>query len=182
LAKLVHLSCEGTTLHATWRQRYWGQSWTCNCTGEGTTTVGPLPAGIDGFIDRKRTERDLTPILGYDIPRVGGLYSVACAHRQDRTFSVRCDCPQTGGYSTDDTQFPYPAGAGLGNPLTEVRCNHDPEVRSLSGGGNRMVGSYSVVFPECAPQGADMAWSLCRAGTPCAEQPPLPGRSIAEAE
>jgi hypothetical protein len=76
--------------------------------------------------------------------------------------------------------FPYPLSAGLGTPAVPPSCNHDRELRSLSAGDTQMVGSYSIHDPECAPEGADMTWSLCKAGTACAPLPPLPGRGVAD--
>lgn len=179
IARITNLSCEGTTLHSTWRQRFGSSGSTCECTGDAALTVAAEPRILDGFVDAKLVDWDLTPLFGFDIPREGGLYSVACGSRGERGFPVTCTCSD-GSTRTDDVTFPYPAGAGLGNPGTEPRCNHDPELRSLAGGGNQMVGSYSHDVPGCGK--VDMTWSLCKAGTPCATLPPLPGSSAAEPE
>ena len=178
IGRSVLLSCEGTTLHTTWRQRYWAPSWTCNCTGEGDHTVPAHPDRLDGFIETKVVDWDMTPLYGFDVPRQGGLYSLACGQHGEHGFSITCNCTDS-GTTTSEGVFPYPAGAGLGNPITPVRCNHDPEIRSLAANDTQMVGSYSIYVPECAPQGADMTWSLCKAGKPCAPLPPLPGHSPA---
>ena len=142
-------------------------------------TVGPAGDLLDGFIDTKSVDWDLTPILGFDIAREGGSYSFACSAREgEPSYPLTCTCTDSGTW-TGESKFAT-SGAGLGNPTVQPRCNHDPEVRSLAGGGNQMVGSYSVHVPECGPEGTDMTWSLCKAGTPCAPLPPLPGSGVAD--
>jgi hypothetical protein len=177
IGSISSFTCAGTTLRVTWRQRYWsGSTWTCNCSGDGETTMGEAPHLLDGFIVRKSVDWSLQPLLGYDVSRDRPLYAIACSPRPDETFTVDCSCTDSGSHS-GTSQFPYPAGAGLGNPLTTVRCNHDPEVRELEGGGTQMRGSYRIHDPSCAPDTAVSTWSLCKAGTPCAPLPPLPDDS-----
>lgn len=173
IGSISNFTCAGTALHVTWSQRYWSSAWTCNCTGDGQTTMGEAPELVDGFILRKNVDWSLTPILGYDVPRATPLYAVACSARPDETFTVTCNCTDSGSTS-GTTQYPYPAGAGLGDPLTTTRCNHDPEVRYLSTDGNQMVGSYRIVETTCSPDTAVSTWSLSKAGTPLAPMPPLP--------
>jgi hypothetical protein len=174
----VQLRCDGTTVEATWRQQYWGSSWTCSCSGAGSRTVADEGEKrfSAGFLYRKTVDWDLTPVLGFDIPRGGGLYGLGCS-AHDPTFTVSCMCTD-GGSSSGPAAFPYPGGISRGLPSSPVACNHDPEVRYLED-SSRMVGSYSVTNYDCAPNGADMTWSLCKAGTPCAPLPPLPGASPA---
>ena len=105
IGRIVSLSCEGTELRATWRQRYWGPNWVCDCTGEGSMTVGPAGGLLDGFIDTKSVDWDLTPILGFDIAREGGSYSFACSAREGEPgFPLTCTCTDSGTW-TGEAKF-----------------------------------------------------------------------------
>jgi len=178
----VHLECAGTTIHETSRMDMWSltSDYRGVCTTEGTKAID---AGntTDGLLFRKSADIDLTPILGFDVPRGGGLYLFGCSPGFTHDLAQTCTSSSSyGGVETHSDFLDFTGQAGIGDlGTTPYRGCHDPEVRFLAADGKQMTGTYSYDESpgDCVPRHAEVSWSLCKVGTPCAPLPPLPGAS-----
>ncbi len=175
----VQLECAGTTIHETSRMDIWSltDDYRQTCTTAGSKTIG-AGTTTDGLLFRKSADIDLTPILGFDMPLGGGLYTFSCSPGFTKDLPYTCTSSSSyAGVQTynDLLDFTGPATVG-GADSAPYRGCYDPEVRFLVGGGKQMTGTYRYDQSpgDCVPHHADVVWSLCQVGTPCAPLPPLP--------
>jgi hypothetical protein len=181
IGSLVHLKCVNMTLQETWRDELRGESggevMVQVMTAAGSKTIEEF-SPTAGFIWRKSGDLDLTPLLGFDLPRDGGIYAFSGCDfefRNDLLFTHTCSGSRS-CYEpyTDYSPFSGPWGIGRAPTQPAIACA-DPEVRQLEG-GTRMTGSYSYTVGEgeCPTTNGHVSWNICQAGTPCDPPPPLP--------
>ncbi len=139
------------------------------CWGEGTVTLAGSGNGPGGYLDLKSRDVDVTPALGYDLPRPSGRYAFATYNPAHHSYPATC---QTEGRTWPGKMY---------HPIIQVgRPRHmgpresrqglvDPEVRGLVQG--RMQGSYAV---SDGIRDLTVSWMLCREGDVCPPGPTLP--------
>jgi len=160
VGRFLQLEPEGLTVEMTLHCRFQGGG--CDGSGARSVTSSPRLQGIGhpSAIYLKETDRDLTPVVGFDVPRVGGLYFFAPTVPESEHWTTTWRA--SGATSTHDHQFACWV-AGLA-PL--AGNTPDPQRRALDGG--RMAGSYAVPWEEGQ---LTVSWSFCRGGGDC---PPPP--------
>ncbi len=137
-------------------------------SGQGTITIDVAPDQASfsqaSWFWQKSKDVDLTSLLGFDVPRPGGLYHFSLPTATEDRYPVVYQFPGSGP-STE--HFGYqPCFVGRVPTLPDPI---DPEVRSLAGG--RMVGQYSTPWHEHT---VAASWTVCREGDACPPPPELP--------
>ncbi len=160
----VHLECAGTTFQESYRQEIWrrGDDYRQICTASGTETI-EAGSGTYGLIFRKSADVDMTPLLGFDMPKGGGVYTFSCSPGSVPELPMSCTCSGNGCQGPHSDLIPWTGPAGVGGaPAAPYRGCYDPEVRFLAGGGNQMTGTYTYDREpgDCVPYHAAVSWSL----------------------
>lgn len=183
VGSLVQLQCLSMTLHEAWRDELKsernsrGEVMVQVMTAEGSKTIDTF-SPTAGFIWRKSGDLDLTAILGFDIPRGGGLYAVTGCDfefRKDLETVYTCSGSRS-CYEPSSQYMPFTGPFGIGRaPLEQPVTCADPEIRYLEAGG-QMTGSYTYREADgvCVTTHGTVTWSLCKAGTACSALPPPP--------
>lgn len=164
VGKGISLEDEGSTVTSRETSFDANPAYLTRCWGEGTT-VRPAVGGI--YL--KSRDVDLTPLLGFDVPRAGGRYGLAIYHAENDDVPLTClskgrTYSSPGRVSVIEVSHMDPR-----EPRTALE---DPEARGLVQG--RMQGSYAVSdgFSDLT-----VSWMLCREGDACPPPPPGPSAS-----
>lgn len=156
----IWLEPEGTTLHNEYRLDC-GPAGSAAGSGQVQFDAGDRNLHAS-TIWLKEADVDLTPLLGFDVPRSGGFYFVGHGGNIDEDYPVVYSRPD--GSSSNETSGYLGCAAG-GPPNFPGRI--DPQLRTLDGG--RMIGAFSTPWMNGT---YSAAWSICREGAACPPSPP----------
>ena len=138
------------------------------CRGEGTVTHVGSRDGPGGHMYLKSRDVDLTPLLGFDVPRAGGRYAFATYDPEGSSYPSTC---QTEGRTSAGEMYLNVIPVSHLDPRESRQGLVDPEARGLVQG--RMQGRYAAsngIFD------LTVSWMLCREGDAC-PPPREPGPS-----
>ena len=114
----------------------------------------------------KSQDVDLTPLYGFDVPRVGGRYAFATYDPKSNSYPSTCE--EEGRTYPGKMHFHVIPVSHLDPRVPRVGLV-DPEVRGLVQG--RMQGSYEA---SNGVHDLTVSWVLCREGDACPPPPEMP--------